>query len=237
MHPVIALVARPIRPGRIRGWPKVEAAGVPRTYIEALRRAGAREAILYPEGPVPEETLEQADGLLLIGGGDVDPDRYGGEPHDATYGVHEGRDELEIGLAHRALARGLPLLAICRGMQVVNVALGGTLEPHLPDNDGLIEHGSRHDHVLHDVRLEPGTRVAAAMGTEVAACASTHHQAVQTLGDGLVPTGWSEDGLIEAVEHGDGWLIAVQWHPERTAAEDPAQQGLFDELVRRSAQG
>lgn len=208
---------------------------MPRPYIEALHRAGGREAILYPEGWETDDLLDRFDGVLLIGGGDVAAPRYGGEDHPRMYGVHPGRDDIELEIARGAVERGLPLLGICRGMQILNVALGGTLDPHLPDREELLAHSSPdQDHVLHDVRVEPGSRVAEAMGADRANVASTHHQAIEKLGDGLTATGWSADGVLEAAEHEQGWVVAVQWHPERTAAGDPTQQGLFAALVERA---
>jgi putative glutamine amidotransferase len=133
----------------------------------------------------------------------------------------------------------MPTLCICRGMQVINVAFGGTLVQHLPDDDRFMAHGtpSGADELLHDVKLAAGSRIAAAAASEVVACSSHHHQGVDRLGEGLVATGWSEDGLVEAIEREAGWMIAPQWHPEDTAERDHAQQGLFDELVRRAAAG
>jgi putative glutamine amidotransferase len=132
------------------------------------------------------------------------------------------------------LDEGIPTLAICRGMQVVNVALGGTLHPHLPETfDGPISHRQepKWSHT-HEIELEPGSLVAKVMGASVVDPAGWHHQAVDRLGSGLAVTGWSPDGVIEAVElAGHPWLVAVQWHPEMTAADDQAQQRLFDGLV------
>ena len=148
------------------------------------------------------------------------------------------RDELEIALVHEAARRDLPTLAVCRGIQVVNVARGGTLHQHVPDLPGVLAHrpdaslGSTP--VMHDVAVDHGSRVAEATGRTLLRCASHHHQAVDRLGDGLQVVGRSEDGVIEAVEGDDGWLVAVQWHPELTAAEDPTQQALFDALAERA---
>ncbi len=116
------------------------------------------------------------------------------------------------------------------------MALGGTLEPHIPDRASALLHEEEGTHgwVLHPVSLEPGSRTARAMRTERPDCPSSHHQALEKLGNGLVPTGWSDDGLVEAVEHEDGWIVGVQWHPEMSAAEDPAQQALFDALTEVS---
>lgn len=220
----------------MRGWPS-RAFGVPATYVEALRRAGATPVILTPPAD-GRELVELVDGVMLMGGGDVEPSRYGGADREELYGIEPARDALEIAVVEAAERDGVPVLAICRGIQVVNVAHGGTLHQHLPDVDGVGIHGepTTGDPVRHDVNLEPGSRIASAAGAEVVSGSSHHHQAIDRLGAGLVATGWTGDGLVEAAElDGDGWLIAVQWHPEETAGDDPAQQGLFDALVRRAA--
>jgi putative glutamine amidotransferase len=187
----------------------------------------------------PEEAnllLGRFEGLLLIGGTDIEPSRYGHEKHPECYGIDPQRDAFEIALAHGAVARGLPTLAICRGIQIVNVALGGTLDQHITGRDGLIAHGvpAGGSGVSHPVDLEPGAQVAKAMAVDRPDCFSHHHQALARIGRGLRPVGWTEDGLVEAVELSDGWLLGVQWHPEETADRDPAQQGLFDALVERA---
>jgi putative glutamine amidotransferase len=183
--------------------------------------------------------LDGCDGLLLAGGGDIDPPRFGQEADSNVYGIERDRDETEIELVRSALERSLPTLAICRGLQVLNVALGGTLHQHLPDLPGLIPHGTPvlDESVYHDIQLTAGSRVAKACGTDVVTGRSHHHQAVDRLGDGLVVAGTSPDGLIEAIEPDTfpGWLVAVQWHPEDTAPSDPAQQGLFDALVSQAS--
>ncbi len=232
--PEIAVVAYHLRPGRVRGW-VVGGYGVPEGYVEALRRAGAIPTLLLPGDPrSPAELLDRFDGLLLVGGGDVEPARYGQEPHAELYGLEPDRDDLEIALLHEAERRGLPTLCVCRGMQVMNVAFGGTLHQHLPDDPRYQPHGtpSGEDELLHEVRLAPGSRVARAAGAEVLTCSSHHHQGVERLGEGLLATGWAPDGLVEAIEReGEGWMVGVQWHPEDTAAGDPAQQRLFDALA------
>lgn len=234
--PEIAVVAYHLRPGRVSMW-VVGGYGVPENYADALRRAGARATLILPgDDRTPDELLGRFGGLLLVGGGDVEPSRYGREPGEANYGVEPDRDAFEIGLLHEADRRAMPTLCICRGMQVLNVAFGGTLIQHLPDDERFMPHGtpSGADELHHDVKLAPGSRLAGAAGSEVLSCSSHHHQGVDRLGDDLVATRWSEDGLVEAIEREGGWMIGPQWHPEDTAHRDPAQQGLFDELVRRA---
>jgi len=237
--PLIAIVAARLAAGRVRGWKRAGFA-VPEAYVAAVRRAGGRALLIAPgdETP-PAELLAPFDGLLLMGGGDIDPARYGAAPHPTLYGMDRGRDEVELLVARWAIEHELPTLAICRGHQVVNVALGGTLHQHLPEMEGLIPHGApvRDESVNHDIQLTAGSRVAKATGSELVRGTSHHHQAVDRLGEGLVAVGWSHDGVIEAVEleSSDGWLVAVQWHPEDTAPSDPAQQGLFEALVSAAA--
>lgn len=222
--------------------------GVPGQYIAALRRAGAQTALLIPgEAGEPMELLEPFDGLLLAGGGDVEPVRYGAEPRtDVLRGVDPERDAFELELVRAADRLAMPTLCICRGMQVMNVAFGGTLHQHVPDLPGSHLHepaADERDH-HHDVVVEPGSRLAIATGTTaVGRCWSGHHQAVDRVADGLIVSGRSQDGLVEAIERdvaggsGDAdapWMLGVQWHPERTAADDPGQQVLFDAFIERT---
>ena len=215
--------------------------GVPKFYLDALRRAGARTAILPPgEEGTPEQILEPFDGLLLVGGGDIDPARYRGGSSEHLYGVEPDRDEFEIQLILAADRIALPTLCICRGLQVMNVAFGGSLHQHLPDVPGLIQHGVPIEGTLtiHDVTPAAGSRLAAVTKATSLAAASHHHQGIDRLGEGLEPTGRTEDGLIEAIERIvpdqqdtlATWMVGVQWHPEETAERDPAQQSLFDAL-------
>lgn len=236
--PEIAVVAYHLLPGRVSMW-MVGGYGVPENYVDAVRRAGGRPTLVLPgDDRSPGELLDRFQGLLLVGGGDVAPERYGGEPGEEIYGVEPDRDALEIDLVREADRRGMPALCVCRGMQVLNVAFGGTLVQHLPDDDRFIAHGtpSGSDEVRHDVRLSPGSRVAGAARVGLVSCSSHHHQGLDRVGERLTASGWSEDGLVEALETEHGWIVGVQWHPEDTAERDPAQQGLFDELVRRSRQ-
>jgi putative glutamine amidotransferase len=240
-RPLIAVVAYHLDGTRVARWPE-GGYGVPSLYLDALRRAGARTAILAPgEEGAPEEILEPFNGLLLVGGGDIDPDRYGGTSNEHVYGVEPDRDDAEIALLHAAERIALPTLCICRGVQVLNVAYGGTLLGHLPDVPGLQVHGVPLDEsqTIHDVIVEPGSRLAAVTKTGTLACLSHHHQGIDRLGDGLEVTGRTQDGLIEAVERivpdledpTAPWILGVQWHPEETAGGDPAQQSLFDALA------
>ncbi|MFN2544170.1 MAG: gamma-glutamyl-gamma-aminobutyrate hydrolase family protein [Actinomycetota bacterium] len=233
-RPVVAIAAYHLPPGRVAGW-KRGAIAVPETYLAAVHRAGGLPVILHPgergQGTA-DEALGIADALLLVGGGDVHPGQYGQEHHQEVYGLDAKRDATELDLVRHAVDRGIPTLGICRGAQVVNVAFGGSLLQHLPDIHGIDLHGApKGEPVVHDVKLGPGSRVAEICGGERLAAWSSHHQGIDRLGEGLTATGWTDDGLVEAVEHERGWLVAVQWHPEETAESDPAQQALFDALV------
>lgn len=240
MPPLVAIPAYHLAAGRVADWSRGGYA-VPDAYVAALHRAGAR-AVLVPTLDVddPEAVLAAFDGLLLAGGGDIDPLRYGAERHPEVYGVDPARDAAELALVRAALALAVPTFAICRGMQVLNVALGGTLHQHLPDLQGMDLHGQPgHDlSVVHDVKVTEGTLLAQAVGRPVLRCISHHHQAVDRLGAGLTAVAASGDGLVEALEledPGDSWVLAVQWHPEMTAAEDRSQQALFSALANACA--
>jgi putative glutamine amidotransferase len=232
----IGVVAYHLQPGRVERW-LVGGYGVPENYVDAIRRAGGHPVLLLPGEGVPAEALlDRVDALLLVGGGDVEPARYGGRVEETVYGVEPDRDELEISLLRAADERQVPTLAICRGMQVMNVAFGGTLIPHLPDRPGTLEHGSPggEEHRRHPVKAAPDGLLAAATRREVLDCSTHHHQGVDELGAGVVASGWSDDGLVEAIERERGWMLGVQWHPEDTAERDPSQQALFHALVRRA---
>jgi putative glutamine amidotransferase len=211
---------------------------LPAAYISSVRRAGGRALLVPPGEPDPAGLLDLVDGLLLTGGGDIDPARFGGAPHETVYQTDTQRDSLELDLIRMAIDRGTPTLAICRGMQVVNVALGGTLHVHLPD---VVGETVRHrlpprEPVPHAVSVEDGCSLALIMGASEVEPMSWHHQGVDELGDGLRVVATAPDGVIEAValdEH--PWLAAVQWHPELTAAADPTQAALFDAFVEASA--
>lgn len=222
MRPLIALTSR--KSERADTW-RVPVTAVGRTYLDAIVRAGGQPVVLPPlAGTVADltETLSRFDGVCLPGGPDVDPHRYGAtEVHEKVAGVDADHDELDLAVARAAVDIGVPLLAICRGHQVLNVALGGTLVQHIED----------HRYVHHAVALDPSSRLADAVGQVAPVGHSVHHQAIGRLGDGLVVTGRADDGTIEAVEVPGRWVVGVQWHPEDTAADDPDQQRLFDAFV------
>jgi len=198
---------------------------LPRSYVDAVQAAGGI-ALLLPPDPAavedPDRLLDLLDGLLLAGGADMDPASYGQSPHPQTVGAVPERDAFELALTRRALERRVPFLGVCRGMQVLNVARGGTLRQHLPDDLGHTEHrrviGS-FDQADHDVRLAPGSQAARAAGEERHNTKSHHHQAVGRLGEGLEVTGWAViDDLPEAIEDPSlPFALGVQWHPEADA--------------------
>jgi len=214
---------------------------VQRTYPAAVQRAGALALTLPPDDAVadrPDPVLDRIDALILAGGADVDPASYGASRHPETGRTWPERDRFEIALARRALERDKPILGVCRGMEIINVALGGTLVQHLPEALGTDEHrpvpGAFGDH---DVRLEPGSLAARAAGADGDArvtVKSHHHQGVDELGDGLVATGWCvDDGLVEAVElPGPGYALGVLWHPE-----EDGQSRVIASLVEAAAVG
>lgn len=225
---------------------------LPQEYVHAVRRAGA-EPVLVPPGTADDAVdvdvvLARLDGLVLAGGGDVDPACYGAGPHETIYAIRPERDRDELALVHAALERRLPTLAICRGAQVLNVALGGTLVTHLPDlvpgpDAGGVLHRlepaevrGRATPTPHAVEVEPGARLADVLGADRVTPMSWHHQAVDRVGAGLRVVARAPDGVVEALELDDHpEVLAVQWHPELTAATDPTQQALFDALARRAA--
>jgi putative glutamine amidotransferase len=232
MRPLVAV------PGRLSDHAqglRTEVVAAGRRYLEALGRAGADGAVLLPSGTGTADAstaLARFDGLLLLGGGDVDPLRYADERHETVRGVSSDHDEFELAMLRAALDLGLPVLAVCRGCQLLDVAFGGTLHQHLDDGDDAVVQHRGH---LHPVALDRGSRVATAMGTVRPEGWSMHHQAIDRVGNGLVVTGRADDGVVEAIERPDGWVVGVQWHPEDTADVDADQQRLFDAFVAACA--
>lgn len=206
---------------------ELEAALIPYAYVQAVERAGARALLVPPSIEGVEETLDSLDGLLLSGGSDLDPDTYGAAAHPATNGLRPERDRAELALLDAALARDMPVLAICRGFQVLNVARGGDLVQHLPEVVGDERHreapGTFSDH---PVRIDDGSKLGGVLG-DSAPVKSSHHQGVGTVGSGLREVAWAEDGTVEGLEDPDRrFAVGVLWHPE--AGEDPK---LFEALV------
>ena len=237
MKKLIAVTGRHLKPGRVTAW-TAGAVASPRGYTDALDRAGAQPVLLPPPLGDPREAaaeLERFAGLVLTGGADVDPALYGEERHPSVYGIDPTLDAFEIALVDVALALDLPVLAICRGHQLLNVALGGTLDQHITDRPGIQLHGDPSaapgGGVDHDVTIAPDTRLAAALGATRCSARSHHHQAIADLAPKATATAWTDDGVIEGYELADGWVVSVQWHPEATAADDPIQQRLFDTFV------
>jgi gamma-glutamyl-gamma-aminobutyrate hydrolase PuuD len=232
--PLVAIPTYHLAAGQVGNWQGAYA--LPEPYVAALRAAGARTALLPPSQPAePEELLAPFDGLLLAGGGDIEPARYGAADHPAQYGTDPDRDELELELARAAVRLGLPTLGICRGVQLLNVAFGGTLAQHLPDLDGLVQHRAQAKQAMHGLRVEPGSRLAAALGRAQADGLSHHHQALDRLGEGFRAVAWAPDGLVEGIEREQGWTVGVLWHPESTAHADPAQHELLCAFVAESS--
>lgn len=204
-------------------------------YASALAAAGLLPLVLPPLAPdLAVATLDAVDGLVLTGGEDVDPGHYGATPHDTVTGIHAARDASELALVRAARDGGVPTLAICRGIQVVNVALGGTLVQDIPSHrPGAADHapqGGRGRRV-HHVRLTPGSKLASVMGAEDLSVNSSHHQALDRPGAGLCITARSDDGTAEGAEWDgdDWWMLGVQWHPEElVGTAEPWDRALFE---------
>lgn len=204
-----------------------------RAYIDAVTSAGGTAVILPVQSPGnAEAVLERLDALVLSGGGDVAPERYGATRHRAVGGVDEARDAWEVALIAQARQRALPILAICRGVQILNVALGGTLIQHLPEHDEGHPHlePGTFDAPSHHVEITPGTTMAKVLDTEVVDVNTLHHQAIDRCADELVVVGREEHGIVEAVEHPSEPILGVQWHPE-LIAHLPPHHRLFEWLV------
>lgn len=216
MKPVIALSAR-----NMDGLPGIKdgmtAALLTHDYLLRVQEAGGIPVMLPPIGELPGEVLERVDGLVLTGGSDVDPARYGMDPSPQLGDVDPLRDALELALAAEAAQRGMPILAICRGLQVLNVALGGTLIQDLPsDRPGPVRHRQAEASTegTHAVSLSAGSRLAEIAGADRIVVNSFHHQAVQDVAAPLQEAAHAEDGVIEGLEGRDGFMVGVQWHPE-----------------------
>ena len=208
---------------------------LPAEYVDAVRRAGGVPVLLPPGEGDLGVWFGMIDALVLPGGGDIEPSRWGGAPHPTNYKIDPLRDADEIAMARHLVQARLPTLAICRGMQVLNVAFGGTLIAHVPEAVGerVLHRGRDEQPVQHAVKLEAGSKLAAVIGAVQCTTVSWHHQAVDRVAPEFRVVGRAPDGLVEAMElPGHPFLLAVQWHPELSAAGDAGQQRLFDALVR-----
>ena len=221
--------------GRLAVVEGAERTGVNAAYVRAVTQAGAAPVILSPlvEGPQVAALLDGLDALVLSGGADVAPSHYGATPHPALGTIEPERDRFEFALLAEARARTLPVLAICRGLQLANVAFGGTLWQDLPSERAPHPQSVRRQDRVHDVRIAPGSRLAQVLGRTSHPVNSFHHQAIRDLAPGLRPTAHSHDGLVEGIETmDDWWFLGVQWHPEEFWQEaGAADQLLFVALA------
>jgi putative glutamine amidotransferase len=209
---------------------RLPAALIPLDYVDAIERAGGRPVLIPPSEEGVAETLDTLDGIVFSGGADLDPARYGADPHPETDTPQARRDAGEMALLEAALERDMPTLAICRGFQLLNVARGGDLVQHLPDEVGTDEHKQVPGvFAQHPVEVKDGTRLARMVGAR-SHVTSHHHQGIGRVGEGLVETAWAGDSTLEAVEDPSRrFVVGVQWHPE--AGED---QALFESLVEEA---
>ena len=234
-RPLIGVCAA-VEPASFGVWKEEPAVLLPLSYARAIHGAGGMLAMLPPDRRAsedPGELLDRLDALVLGGGADIDPESHGAEAHPETVGTNPDRDNFEIALVRGALERGMPLLGVCRGMQVMNIACGGTIDQHLPDRSGHEIHrpvpGSWAEH---EVTLQPGSLAARATGSERLTVKSHHHQGVDEVGRSLVASAWAaDDEIIEAIESEDGeFVLGVLWHPE----EDPGDR-VIPTLVEAAA--
>ena len=227
--PIIGLTTYPA--SATHGW------HTPVLYVEAVLRAGGVPMMLSGQClDCAERWLDVVDAVVLIGGGDINPAEFGSAGHETIYNLSAERDAMELALMRALLARPKPVLAICRGMQILNTVLGGTLHVHLPDvvGESVLHRAPPRDPISHGIQVAADSELAKVIGEQVNT-ASWHHQAIHQLGKGLKAVAWAPDGVIEAVElEGRQDLLAVQWHPEITAAEDDGQQRMFDWLIKQA---
>jgi putative glutamine amidotransferase len=219
-----------LEPARFGVWDTV-AALLPRSYVDGVAAVGATPVLLPPAGAWDARLVSRLDGLLLAGGPDIDPARYGQKTHPSAGAPRRMRDHIEFELLDAARESGVPVLGICRGMQLINIALGGDLHQHLPDELGHSDHlatPGKFGEV--DVKVAPGSRLERILGEQVFVSCH-HHQGVDRLGAGLVPVAWAEDGSVEAIElPGEDFLVGVQWHAEEHTRHGPDHR-LFEALV------
>ncbi|MCL1693405.1 MAG: gamma-glutamyl-gamma-aminobutyrate hydrolase family protein [Actinomycetia bacterium] len=236
MRPIIGVTSQPKQAISSSG--SLDSHVIGHTYTDSVLRAGGIPVILPPIANEDVATLvDRLDGIVFTGGGDMDPGRYGEEPHPEVRKVNPARDEFELLLVHEAKERRLPVLAICRGLQVVTVALGGTLIQDIPSVIGSTDHGVIGDAVYEahqPITIEAGSDIAKAVGKTELMVNSIHHQAVKDLAPGFRAVAWADDGVIEGIQHEDDeWpLLAVQWHPEFLGDNcDEASHRLFEAFI------
>jgi putative glutamine amidotransferase len=226
-RPLIGITAYEV-PASFSHWRDVASTMVPAGYAHAVAAAGGMPVVIPPFGGT-SELLDRLDGLVLSGGSDIDPELYGQDPRPETVGIVRRRDDSELELLHAALARGTPVLAICRGMQLLNVARGGTLVQHLAGSPGVVHKGPPGTFTTHDVSVDGGTRLHGLVGgaVEVHSC---HHQGIDRPGDGLIVTAHASDGVVEGIElDGERFAVGVLWHPEEHAElGGPLFRGLVE---------
>ena len=239
MTPLIAVAGRTGAPSKVS---RDEVAFAGKRYLNSILRAGGEPVVIAPQtcsGTGAQDLLSRFDALLLMGGPDVDPMMYGQTASSQVYGVSPQQDQFEVAMLQGALANQLPVLAVCRGMQLANVVLGGTLVQHLADllnAAALVAHAPGEfpvgaEFVVHDVELTAESWLASATQSRQVQGASFHHQGIDRLAPGFRAVGFAPDGLLEAIEHEEHRIVGVQWHPEDTSADDPAQQGIYDAFV------
>lgn len=239
MRPVVGITAQPAAVEGASG--KLDSHAIGHTYTDSVLRAGGLPVSLIPVPSAEIITvLDRIDGLVLSGGGDMEPHRYGQEPHETVWRTNFDRDEFELELIHLAYERKMPVLAICRGVQVVNVAFGGTLIQDVPSAIGSMDHDVI-GHAVYDghqpVTIAADSKIAKATGETDMLVNSIHHQAIDEIADGFRAVAWAADGVVEGLEHEDeAWeLLGVQWHPEFLGDNfDEPSQFLFDALVNNA---
>jgi gamma-glutamyl-gamma-aminobutyrate hydrolase PuuD len=207
------------------------AALLPATYVASVESAGGVPVVLPVQAGAADALVARLDGVVLAGGPDVDPSRYGADRHPRTDPPREARDGFELAVLEAAVRRGIPVLAICRGLQALNVARGGTLHQHLGDFEAVEHHGAGGVYAQRLVKVDPASKLASLLGSDQAAASCHHHQAVDDIGEGLVPVAWADDGTVEALEDPTlPFLVGVQWHPE-VGADGSLFRGLVEAAV------
>jgi len=210
---------------------------LPHDYIDAVRRSGGIPLLVPPGEAHLEPLIQRLEGFVFAGGGDINPQRYQGQPHESVYNIDDERDRSELEAARLILKHQLPTLAICRGLQIFNTLLGGTLFEDLPEQLGesVIHRLPPRKATRHLVQIKPNSRLFDILQETELEVASWHHQSIRQPAPGFRMVAQAADCVLEAAEIDEHpWFVGVQWHPELTAAADPAQQRLFDALIQRA---